>query len=108
MKVLAEHGIDIFNTNQSGLNVLHLAAKMNNYKIVKMLVLSDYPLDLVNNKGQTAFFLAAAKGNTKICKILLKYGADINRTDDLNIGPLYMAILNKHHETAEYLISEGA
>ena len=51
MKVLAEHGIDIFNTNDSGINVLHLAAKMNNYKIVKMLVLSDYPLDLTNSKG---------------------------------------------------------
>lgn len=30
MKVLAEHGVDIFNANQNGLNALHLAAKMNN------------------------------------------------------------------------------
>lgn len=73
-----------------------------------MLVASDYPLDLVTNKGQTAFFLAAAKGNTKICKTLLKFGADINRTDDQNISPLYMAILNHHTETAEYLIEQGA
>lgn len=29
MKVLAEKGIDIFCTNQKGLNVLHLASKLN-------------------------------------------------------------------------------
>jgi len=46
MKVLAENGINIFNTNHKENNVLHVAAKKNYVNIVKMLIKSDFPLDL--------------------------------------------------------------
>jgi ankyrin repeat protein len=51
MKVLAEYGIEIFNTDEKGNNALHLAARKNYLNIVKMLIKSKYPLDIVNEKG---------------------------------------------------------
>ena len=54
MKVLAESGVDIFNTDERGYTVLHLAAKKNLLNIVKLLINSNYPLDVPTNKGQTA------------------------------------------------------
>lgn len=100
MKVLAEHGIDIFNTDDRGYNVLHLAAKKNYLNIIEMLIQSNYPLDLPNNKGTTAIAIAAAKGHFKIIKELIKAGADLNLYDDTFIGPLYLSILHEHYEVA--------
>jgi ankyrin repeat protein len=51
MKALAEYGIDIFNADDKGNNALHIAAKKNYHSIVQMLISSDYPLDIQNNKG---------------------------------------------------------
>jgi ankyrin repeat protein len=80
---------------------------MNNCKILKMLINSSYPMDLITNLGRTALFLASSKGHLKAVKTLVKAGADVNKVDDSGIGPLYIAILNENYDTAEYLINEG-
>jgi len=47
MRVLAEHSIDIYNTDQKGNNALHLSARFENrFNILEMLVKSNYDLDL--------------------------------------------------------------
>jgi hypothetical protein len=41
MKLLAEHGIDIFNKHWfTGCNALHMAVEKNYFNVVKMLVSS--------------------------------------------------------------------
>ena len=55
MRILAERGIDMFKTDQSGLNLLHLAVRQNFFDIVKMLLESDYPIFQECNNGLTAF-----------------------------------------------------
>ena len=46
MRVLAEHGIDIYNTDKNGNNALHLTARMEDrFNILNMLVRSRYDLD---------------------------------------------------------------
>ena len=43
MKVLAEHNIDIYNTDLKGNNALHLSARFENrFNILEMLVKSRY------------------------------------------------------------------
>jgi ankyrin repeat protein len=60
MKVLAERGIDIMNTDSKGNNVVHLAASHSNLKgVLKMLLDSNFPMDCVNEDGDTALHLAA-------------------------------------------------
>ncbi len=74
--------------------MLHLSAKKNYLNIVKMLIKSEYPLDLLTAKGETALALASKKGHLGVVKALHKAGADINKTDKDGIGPLYMSILH--------------
>ena len=60
MKVLAERGIDILNTDKIGNNVLHTAASHQKLKpVLKMLLESNFPKDLMNYDGDTACHVAA-------------------------------------------------
>ena len=60
MRVLAESGINIYNTDKKGNNALHLAARfVNRFTILQMLVSSRYDLNLQNNDGDTATHIAA-------------------------------------------------
>lgn len=60
MRVLAEHGINIYNTDKNGNNALHLSARFENrYNILEMLVKSKYDLNRQNNDGDTAAHIAA-------------------------------------------------
>ena len=64
MRVLAEKGIEIYNADTSGNNALHICAKFKNrFNVFKMLVRSNYNLNIVNNAGDTAAHIAAQKGN---------------------------------------------
>mmetsp|Transcript_24521 Transcript_24521/g.33487 ORF Transcript_24521/g.33487 Transcript_24521/m.33487 type:complete len:83 (+) Transcript_24521:28-276(+) len=73
-----------------------------------MLVESDFPMDIRTNNGDTAVAVAAQKGHLECVKLLVKAGADINITNNFEIGPLYLSILNKHDETSYYLIESKA
>ena len=60
MQVLAEKGIDIFNTDKQGNNVLHTAARYaERFNILDMLLKSRFPTDLRNASGDTALHIAA-------------------------------------------------
>ena len=60
MQVLAEKGIDIYNTDKSGNNVLHTAARYpDRYYILDMLLKSKFPTNLRNHNGDTALHIAA-------------------------------------------------
>ena len=60
MRILAERGIEIYNTDKYGQNALHLAARYENrLNILKMLVDSRYDLNRSNYDGDTAVHVAA-------------------------------------------------
>ena len=60
MRALAEHGIEIYNTDERGNNALHLSARFENrFSILEMLVKSRYDLNISNNDGDTACHIAA-------------------------------------------------
>ena len=73
MYELAEAGIDVLCTNREGMNALHIAAKFNNFYITKMLIESDYPMELQCRNGMTAFHIAAFLGHSNIIEIFLYY-----------------------------------
>lgn len=109
MRVLAEHGIDIYNCDQKGNNVLHLTAKMEDrYNILKMLVESRFDLNLQNKDGDTATHVAAQKGNLNALTQLGDAGAEVNKLNYHSLSPLYLAILNDKPECVDLLLENGA
>ena len=54
MKILAESGIDVLNTNKKGMNALHLAASIDYPEVVKQLLDSGFPDDLETKDGHSA------------------------------------------------------
>ena len=110
MRVLAEHGIEIYNSNiKEGNNALHLCAKFKErFNILEMLVRSNYDLDLQNKNGDTATHIAAMKGNFKHIECLVQAGAQINTLNNHGLSPLYLAVLNHRVECSKYLLENGA
>ena len=95
MRVLAEHGIEIYNTDPQGNNALHHSAKKpDRYNILHMLVKSGYNLDQQNTNGDTATHIAAQKGNLRHLQCLVESGSELNMLNKHSLSPLYLAILN--------------
>ena len=119
MKTLAEKDIDIFCTNPSKVNVLHLATNKNYKNIVTMLLDSEYPLDLETDEGMTAFQLAAYHGHIEIVKQIIAY-LKIREDKELkelvlnkvnpksHLSTLGYSILSQNFEISKLLIEFGA
>lgn len=58
--------------------------------------------------GNTSLHLAAANGHSDVCQLLIKHGADINRSGCNGQTPLMQACLSRKYETAKTLLAAGA
>ena len=109
MRILAERGIEIYNTDKKGNNALHLSARFENrLGILKMLAASRYDLNRQNADGDTATHVAAQKGNLDHLEALNQYGADLNMLNNFSLSPLYLAILNQKQDCVDFLLEAGA
>ncbi|XP_030747135.1 transient receptor potential channel pyrexia-like [Sitophilus oryzae] len=91
---------------------LHLAVKTNSYSCVELLLNKgnvDPNLKDINEKTplHSAVELVA-DSRRDIVNILLRYGADVNATDQHGFTPLHTAALNELSQTVSILISHGA
>lgn len=64
----------------------------------------------VNDIGwtQTATMCASSYGNAETMRIMVEYGADINKTGDEQETPLHIALMSHNNDVATYLIELGA
>ena len=109
LRILAKHGIDIYNTDMKGNNALHISAKKDaDFGILRMLVESRYELDRQNEEGATAMHVAAQKGNLRSLQVLVENGANIDILNKHSLCPLYLAVLNNHVECVRYLTRADA
>lgn len=67
----------------------------NNAELVKTVVSYKPDLNLVCNDGQTPLVLAVGNGNEEICDVLLRYGADPDVKDHMNMSAIQYAKLFK-------------
>ncbi|XP_010625002.1 inactive serine/threonine-protein kinase TEX14-like [Fukomys damarensis] len=58
---------------------LHEYVKQGNYVKVKKILKKGIYVDAVNSLGQTALFVAALLGLTKLVDVLVDYGSDPNQ-----------------------------
>jgi hypothetical protein len=85
------------------------AAEFGNSKKVEAM-LEQHPdlLEISNQYGDTALYLAAVTGMTKVVEFLLARGANVNASTKDGETPLMVAANYGHPETAEVLIAKGA
>ena len=80
LKFLLDHGANINAKDIHGKTPLHHLVESRNYKrddILKNLLKLGPKIDEVDENGDQAIHLAASKGNSTCCTILIKNGADI-------------------------------
>ena len=83
---------------------LHIAAKKENFAIVKLLVDNQAKTDLENQNGHTPLDVALKANNRKIIEFLLENGADPKKG-----GAIHIAVnINRDLEIVKKLVKYGA
>ena len=84
---------------------LQLAAEHGCLRVVQLLIDRKADVDAVDRMGRTSLHLAAIKGHTDVCRILVEVGgADVHAADNCFDTPLHLAAKANHaaavHELA--------
>ena len=78
--------IDVNKQDIVGFTPLFVAAKKNKWKCVELLLKSKQcDINLSNNKGETPLWIAAGEGCIESLKLLLKYGASVDKRDEKQV-----------------------
>ena len=116
MKILAERGANIYQTNNYKINALHLAVYRNHINVVRLLLNSNYDVTRETIEGQTALHLAAQLKRIEIANLMISFISEgyfkrnyskivISKINTItNMSPLSEAILNQCKPIAIKLI----
>ncbi|MEE3003753.1 MAG: ankyrin repeat domain-containing protein, partial [Pseudomonadota bacterium] len=108
-EILLQQNIDPNIISNNKWSPLQLVATKGNYEITKkILETGKVDINLASNEVNTPLYLAAKKGHTKICLELIKHGAYLEKTTNMNRTPLVTAIRHNKTETALQLLDAGA
>jgi len=89
---------------------LHLSPIFNvkSREIAQLLIDNDAVThQIYNDKNQSPLTVACQNGYLDVVEFFLDDGLDINHLDVDNKTPLHYALINKHHNIANLLISKG-
>lgn len=111
-KVLLDHGADMDLRDSKGRTALHLVLQDQDarYGIGIATLFLDHMEELVNmtdNKGQSALYMACAIGHQHMVDLLLERHADPNVPDQFGRTPLHVAIDANDHPRRRLLIIEA-
>ncbi|XP_077527945.1 E3 ubiquitin-protein ligase MIB2-like [Haemaphysalis longicornis] len=108
--LLDDPHVDLHIKNDSGFNVLHLAAMNGNILATETIVSEAPELAGVTDKGgYTSLHLAAMNGHYQVVTILLNQGDCM--VDDLSScqrSALWLAVSEGHVDITEFLVENGA
>lgn len=89
--------IELFEVHdQDGLNALQLASKLGHLECTSLLLSTGFHLaehinECTRAEGNTALFLACAKGHSNVATLLLENGADPNIKNRREVYPIHVA-----------------
>ncbi|CCG20769.1 Pho81 protein [Candida orthopsilosis Co 90-125] len=106
------------STNKETLQYLPInyACKFGDYKILEYLLSNEKSSDLVkvlvneqDVEGLLPLHVVAREGHYKLITLLIKYGAEVNKTDGFNKWtPIFYAAAEGHVKTTQELVKFGA
>ena len=113
LRMTLEAGADLKSTNRYGGTALIPAAHHGHPKTVAILLGTKIDRNHINKLGWTALLEAIVLGDggathTKIVKLLVRGGADVNIADGQGVTPLQHARRRGYAEIAQILESAGA
>jgi len=108
--LLLAHGSDVNEVDlEIKLTALHLAAIGGHEAVVEALLSWGAILDPQGHEGATPLLIAANKGHTDICGLLLARGSDVNQMEPTTkMTALHCAAFGGHEAVVEALLSWGA
>lgn len=117
-KTLIEHGANINDSDDNGVNVF-MYSLINSYWTFEFMLNYDVNIYKINKFGQNALIFAARYGNIAALKYFLNIrdsiysknynkNLNINYVDFLGDGALDAAMSNGKHETFKFLVEHGA
>jgi ankyrin repeat protein len=90
----------------------HTAAKENKPKLLKVIIESDASAcHRRDENGWTPIHEAVRTGNSRLVKLLIDAGANVNAKTNKDLTPLFFAVSTSntmHHAVPKLLVSSGA
>ncbi|KAI5968748.1 PHO81 [Candida margitis] len=119
IKKLVQFGSNPFpRTNKETLQYLPInyACKFGNYNILEYLLSNEKSSDLVkilvneqDVEGLLPLHVVSREGHYKLITLLIRYGAEVNKTDGFNKWtPIFYAAAEGHVKTTQELVKFGA
>ena len=101
---------EVVNTqNNFGLSPLHYAAAGGHEEALELLLEQGAEINATSNQGLTPLFMAARTGRSEVVELLSKRrGINMERGDEMNHSPLFIAVMNGHIPVFETLLKSGA
>ncbi len=103
-QLLLKEGADILIENE----VNHSAALMGDFWLLDLYLERGGLVDAKDRTGMTILHQAAAKGELKAIKTLIKCKAEIMAKSIIDETPLLLAVVNMHEKATKELIAAGA
>lgn len=109
VKILLDYKSNIYLTDTSGYNSLHLATRSGSFDIVKEITKGMANLNWKTNKGESALHISINYQYNQITTFLLNEGIDPNTIDSENeFSPLHYAVGWNNIEIVELLLKKHA
>lgn len=96
------------SSDSEGSKPLHVAAEMDNGRILEMLLAAGVEIDSRNNRGRTPLHQAIVMDRREAFSTLLQSGADFNATDARSMSALHWAANTGRIEMIETFLARGA
>ncbi|MDD5406442.1 MAG: ankyrin repeat domain-containing protein [Sulfurovaceae bacterium] len=107
IKLLLEHGVDLFEVDKEGISSLDVAIKFKRYDVVQLCIDSGFDLNATKRKsGITPLMLASCFNDIDMLKLLLENGAKIDNKDKFGMNAIEYAQKTGQTKTAEFLESK--
>lgn len=109
-KILADSGVDINKTYELHRTALMQAVQYGLVEMVSFLLENGADPSIPNVNNATPLSYGAMTNRIKICKLLIKYGAqeDVNKQDFFGMTPIMYAAQHGYNEVVKILMTHGA
>ena len=100
--------INVNEPLKDGANAIVIAAQLDDYRLVKLLLLNGADVNSTIEDGWSALMIAIRAGNYDIVKLMIDKNADINMKSPEGLTPLILASFCNNLEIVKLLVTKKA